>query len=130
MLAGRLDVRDIPEAWDAKMQDYLGISTIDNPKDGPMQDVHWPGGAFGYFPSYTLGAMMAAQQFAAIVKTNPKVNEEIANGNFSGVNSWRRDNIWSVASTKSTPEIMKAATGEPLNAAHFIDHLKARYGRV
>jgi carboxypeptidase Taq len=128
MLAGKLKVADLPEAWDAKMQDYLGLSTIDNPKDGPMQDVHWPSGAFGYFPSYTLGAMMAAQQWAAIIRLHPNVNDEIANGNFETVNTWRRDNIWSVASTKSTPEILEAATGEPLNAAHFIAHLEARYG--
>ena len=75
MLAGRLEVRDLPEAWDAKMRDYLGLSTLDNPKDGPMQDVHWPAGAFGYFPSYTLGAMMAAQQFAAIKRLHPDVND-------------------------------------------------------
>ncbi len=128
MLSGKLNIADLPEAWDAKMQDYLGLSTIDNPKDGPMQDVHWPSGAFGYFPSYTLGAMMAAQQWATIVKAHPSVNDDIAHGNFETVNSWRRDNIWSVASTKSTPEIMTAATGEPLNAAHFITHLEARYG--
>jgi carboxypeptidase Taq len=128
MLAGKLKVADLPEAWDAKMQDYLGLSTIDNPKDGPMQDVHWPSGAFGYFPSYTLGAMMAAQQWATIIKMHPKVNDEIAKGDFQTVNNWRRDNIWSVASTKSMPEIMTAATGEPLNAAHFIAHLEGRYG--
>jgi carboxypeptidase Taq len=127
MLSGALQVRDLPEAWDAKMRDYLGLSTIDNPKDGPMQDVHWPGGAFGYFPSYTLGAMMAAQQFATILKSNPQVNDEIARGDFSTVNNWRRENIWSVASTKSTPDIMQAATGEPLNAEYFIGHLKERY---
>jgi carboxypeptidase Taq len=128
MLSGRLTVAELPEAWDAKMQDYLGLSTIDNPKDGPMQDVHWPSGAIGYFPSYTLGAMMAAQQWATIINAHPNVNDEISKGNFETVNTWRRDNIWSIASTKSTPEILKAATGESLNAAHFIAHLEARYG--
>ncbi len=128
MLSGALNVADLPEAWDAKMQDYLGLSTIDNPKDGPMQDVHWPSGAFGYFPSYTLGAMMAAQQWATIIKAHPHVNAEIAKGSFETVNNWRRDNIWSKASMSSTPEIMTAATGEPLNARYFIEHLEARYG--
>lgn len=128
MLSGALNVGDLPEAWDAKMRDYLGLSTIDNPKDGPMQDVHWPSGAFGYFPSYTLGAMMAAQQWATIVKAHPHVNAEISEGNFETVNNWRRDNIWSKASMSSTPEIMTEATGEPLNARYFIEHLEARYG--
>src|SRR5260221_14032538 len=53
LVTGKLAPRDVPEAWDAKMTEYLGLSTIDNPRDGPMQDVHWPSGAFGYFPSYT-----------------------------------------------------------------------------
>ncbi|GAA4122050.1 carboxypeptidase M32 [Aminobacter aganoensis] len=128
LVSGRLAVSDLPEAWDAKMRDYLGLSTIDNPADGPMQDVHWPGGAFGYFPSYTLGAMMAAQQWAAIVKAHPAVDEEIARGHFDTVNDWRRDKIWSQASLWSTPELLERATGERLNAAYFTSHLKKRYG--
>ncbi len=71
LIEGRLESPDLPEAWDAKMSEYLGLSTLDNSKDGPMQDVHWPGGAFGYFPTYTLGAMMAAQHWAALEKDHP-----------------------------------------------------------
>lgn len=129
LLLGQIEVSDLPEAWDAKMQASLGISTIDDPKNGPMQDVHWPSGAFGYFPSYTLGALMAAQQWAAIVKTDPDVDAQIASGDFDAVNSWRRDNIWSKASTGSTPEILRAATGDELNPSWFIAHLEARYGK-
>src|SRR5690606_36305839 len=77
LITGRLATRDIPEAWDAKMRDYLALPTIDNPADGPMQDVHWPGAAFGYFPSYTLGAMMAAQQWAALTRKHPELDGEI-----------------------------------------------------
>lgn len=128
LVSGALDVADLPEAWDAKMRDYLGLSTIDNPADGPMQDVHWPGGAFGYFPSYTLGAMMAAQQWAALTKTHTSADADLAKGDFTAVNDWRRDNIWSQASRWSTPELMQRATGEKLNAAHFIAHLRERYG--
>ena len=128
LVAGSLAVADLPEAWDAKMRDYLGLSTIDNPADGPMQDVHWPSGAFGYFPSYTLGAMMAAQQWAAIVKAHPAIDDEIARGHFDTVNNWRRDNIWSQGSRWSTPELLERATGEKLNAAYFTSHLKKRYG--
>jgi carboxypeptidase Taq len=129
LLAGRLDVTDIPEAWDAKMRAYLGLSTIDNPQDGPMQDVHWPSGAFGYFPSYTLGALMAAQQWAAIRRDHPTIQDDIAEGKFEAVNEWRRKHIWSQGSLWSTPEMLERATGEPLSAKHFEAHLKARYGR-
>jgi carboxypeptidase Taq len=128
LVSGKLDVADLPEAWDAKMRESLGLSTIDTPKDGPMQDVHWPAGLFGYFPSYTLGALMAAQQWAAIVKDNPGVNAELETGNFASLFDWQKKNIWSAASNSSTPAIFEAATGEPLNAGYFIEHLQARYG--
>lgn len=127
LIGGNIGAADIPELWDAKMQEYLGISTIDNPKDGPMQDVHWPAGLFGYFPSYTLGAMMASQQWAAMEKSNPAARQQIAKGDYSQINAWRSDNVWSQGSRFSTPELMTRATGEPLNADYFINHLKKRY---
>jgi carboxypeptidase Taq len=128
LVAGKIEVADLPEAWDEKMRGYLGLSTLDNPKDGPMQDVHWPSGAFGYFPSYTLGAMMAAQQWAALEKALPDARAQMARGEFGAINGWRRDHIWSEGSRYSTPELMTRATGEPLNARYFIAHLERRYG--
>jgi carboxypeptidase Taq len=128
LVAGNMKPQDIPAAWDDKMTRYLNLSTKDNMKDGPMQDVHWPSGAFGYFPSYTLGALMAAQQWAAITREHPKVNDDLAKGDFGFTTEWRRKNIWSKASTTSTPELMQKATGEALNAKYFIQHVKQRYG--
>lgn len=127
LIAGKLKVTDIPEAWDAKMVEYLGLSTIKDSSNGPMQDVHWPSGAFGYFPSYTLGAMMAAQQWATLEKQNPDIRSQIAKGDFSATNQWRKENIWSQGSRHSTPELITRATGEPLNADHFKRHLQERY---
>ncbi len=127
LIAGDLKVSDIPAAWDAKMVEYLGLSTIKDSANGPMQDVHWPSGAFGYFPSYTLGAMMAAQQWAALEKQHPTVKQQMAKGDFSTTNQWRKDNIWSQGSRVSTPELITRATGEPLNADYFKAHLKKRY---
>ncbi|WEK05546.1 MAG: carboxypeptidase M32 [Candidatus Devosia phytovorans] len=127
LVNGKLEASQIPEAWDARMTEYLGISTINDPKDGPMQDVHWPGGAFGYFPSYTLGAMIAAQQWAALEKAQPGLRDDIRKGDFTGINQWRADNIWSQASRWSTPDLITRATGEPLNADFFKSHLKNRY---
>ncbi|MCA3574079.1 MAG: carboxypeptidase M32, partial [Aestuariivirga sp.] len=127
LISGKLQARDVPEAWDARMRDYLGLSTAGNFKDGPMQDVHWPSGAFGYFPSYTLGAMMAAQQWAAVERAIPDAPRQVARGDFAAINAWRKENIWSRASMLSTPEIMRQATGEPLNARYFEAHLKKRY---
>lgn len=128
LIGGSLEVADLPEAWDAKMTEYLGLSTIDNPKDGPLQDVHWPAGLFGYFPSYTLGALIAAQQWAAIEKALPDIRSQIAKGDFAAVNQWRRENIWLQASRYSTPDLLTRSTGQPLNPDLFITHLKKRYG--
>ncbi len=127
LISGDLKAEDIPEAWDAKMKDALGISTTDNMRDGPMQDPHWPGGAYGYFPCYTLGALLAAQQWAAISAQYPNAEDDMRRGDFTGLNEWRRKNIWSKASTLPTPDLIKAATGEPLSARHFMAHLKKRY---
>ncbi len=130
IIAGKLETIDLPAAWDAKMREYLGLSTIDTPGDGPMQDVHWAAGAFGYFPSYTLGAMMAAQQWAALTREHPAADSDLAEGNFDKINDWRRDKIWSQGSRWSTPELLERATGEKLEASHFINHLRGRYGEV
>jgi len=127
LIDGSLRPKDVPEAWDAKMREYLGLSTIDNMKDGPMQDVHWPSGAIGYFPSYTLGAIIAAQIWHAIERDQPNAREDMRNGRFVGLNEWRREKIWQQASKYSMPELIQRATGEKLNSKHFEEHLTRRY---
>jgi len=130
LIGGSMSVADLPEVWDTKMREYLGLSTIGNPADGPMQDVHWPSGAFGYFPSYTLGAIMAAQQWAAILREMPDADDQIASGHFAAINDWRRRNVWEKASFGGTVDILRAATGEALDPERFIAHLQQRYGRA
>ncbi len=127
LIDGSIAPRDVPEIWDAKMRAYLGLSTIDNMRDGPMQDVHWPGGAIGYFPSYTLGALIAAQMWDAIEREQPSARDDMRHGRFVGLNEWRREKIWTQASKYSTPELLERATGEKLNPAHFMAHLERRY---
>ena len=119
--------RDVPEEWHSRMVAYLGLETRDNYRDGPMQDVHWPSGAFGYFPSYTLGAMIAAQLWSAMEKDMPNLRDEVRHGRFVDINAWRRDKIWTQGSRYSTPDLLVRATGEKLNAAHFEAHLRQRY---
>ncbi|HKU36603.1 MAG TPA: carboxypeptidase M32 [Polyangiales bacterium] len=127
LIAGKLSVADIPEAWDAGMSELLGIRTGDDYRDGCMQDVHWSAGAIGYFPTYTLGAMTAAQIFAAAVRAEPAIPEAIARGDFAPINEFLRVKIWSRASLLTTDELLREATGEPLNPAHFERHLERRY---
>lgn len=126
LINGKISFQDVPELWDQKMQQYLGLTTKDNFKNGCMQDIHWTDGSFGYFPSYTLGAMYAAQFMAAMKKT-VDVEAAIVSRDLSPIFSWLSEKIWSKGSSLTTDELVKAATGETLNAAHFQAHLRNRY---
>ncbi|USD42336.1 carboxypeptidase M32 [Vibrio sp. SCSIO 43135] len=128
LMNGAIKHTDVPELWNQKMQQYLGLSTEGNYKNGCMQDIHWTDGAFGYFPSYTLGAMYAAQFMAAMQKT-VDVDGAIQSGDLSPIFTWLSDNIWSKGSLLTTDELVKGATGETLNAEYFKTHLKNRYLR-
>ena len=127
LIDGSIEADDIPAQWDEGMQSLLGVDTRGNYRDGPLQDVHWSGGAFGYFPCYTLGAMYAAQWFAAIREAQPDLDVRIARGDLAPAFDWLRDNIWRQASRWPTAELAARATGEALNPAHFRRHLEARY---
>ena len=127
LIEGQIEVEDIPALWDAKMQELLGLDTRGNFADGPMQDVHWGAGLFGYFPCYTLGAMYAAQFFAAMRRETPDLDARIAAGELGLVFDWLRSRIWNEGSRWETPELVRRASGEALNPAHFQAHLRARY---
>ncbi|WGW01720.1 carboxypeptidase M32 [Vibrio sp. YMD68] len=126
LINGKIKHTDVPELWNDKMQQYLGLSTQGNFKNGCMQDIHWTDGAFGYFPSYTLGAMYAAQ-FMATMKQTVDVDSAIRSGDLSPIFAWLSENIWSKGSLLTTDELVKSATGETLNAQFFKEHLINRY---
>jgi len=127
LIEGDIEAEDIPALWDEKMQAYLGVDTRGNYRDGCLQDIHWTDGSFGYFPSYTLGAMYAAQYFATLHRQTPDLDARIAAGELAPVFDWLDANIWSQASRWETGELVRRATGEALNPAHFRAHLEARY---
>jgi carboxypeptidase Taq len=127
LIEGEIEAEDIPALWDQKMMELLGVDTRGNFKDGPMQDVHWPESLFGYFPCYSLGAMYAAQWFAAMRRAMPDLDARIGSGDLGAVFDWLRDNIWRQASRWTTDELALRASGEVLNPAHFKAHLEARY---
>lgn len=127
LIEGEIEAEDVPALWDAKMQELLGIDTRGNYKDGPLQDVHWPDGLFGYFPCYSLGAMYASQWFAAMRRTMPDLDARIGRGELAAVFDWLRTHIWSQGSRWTTDELAIRASGEPLNPAHFKAHLERRY---
>ena len=126
LINGVIEHTDVPALWDEKMKANLGLSTEGNYKNGCMQDIHWTDGAFGYFPSYTLGAMYAAQ-YKATMQQTVDIDATIQSGDLSPIFQWLSDNIWSQASLNTTDQLIKRATGETLNAAHFRKHLETRY---
>jgi len=127
LIDGEIEVDDIPALWNEKMQAYLGLSTEGNYSDGCMQDIHWALGLFGYFPSYTLGALYAAQEFSAAKRAIPTFDEKIAAGDLEELFAWLNTHIWSKGSFLATQDLMTAATGEPLNARYFKRHVEQRY---
>ena len=129
LIEGEIEPEDVPALWDDKMSAYLGRDTRSNYADGCLQDIHWTDGAFGYFPSYTLGAMYAAQYFAALREQVPELDARIASGDVAPIFDWLDQKIWSQASRWETPELVERATGAALSASHFERHLRSRYLR-
>ncbi|HEU0030355.1 MAG TPA: carboxypeptidase M32 [Kofleriaceae bacterium] len=127
LVEGEIEVEDIPALWDHKMEQLLGLDTRGNYKDGPMQDIHWTDGAYGYFPCYTLGAMYAAQWFATMRRAQPTLDADVGCGKLGGIFDWLRANIWEQASRFETAELTRRASGGPLDPEHLRAHLEARY---
>jgi carboxypeptidase Taq len=128
LIEGTIEAADIPELWDQRMTEYLGLSTHNNYRNGCMQDIHWTDGSFGYFPSYTLGAMYAAQFAAALQRELGDFSTLLGSAEgLAQVFGWLQRQIWHPASSLSTDALVQAATGETLNAAHFRRHLEQRY---
>ncbi len=121
-----LQVADLPAAWKEGMRDLLDI-VPNSDRDGCMQDIHWFGGAFGYFPTYTMGALAAAQIYRAACEANGNIPSAITEGDFMPLMSWLRKNIHSKGSFGSTEEILVNATGMPLGTEDFKSHLRTRY---
>jgi len=127
MITDDLRIHDLPAAWNEGMQELVGV-TPDSDKNGCMQDIHWPGGDFGYFPTYTLGAINAAQLFAAAKKAQPSLLDSLAQGDFSLLNAWLTEHVHSKGSLYgSANKLMIAATGKSLDVTDYIQHLQSRY---
>lgn len=126
LLSGDLAVADLPGAWAEGMRELLGMTPPDD-KDGCLQDIHWPGGAFGYFPTYTLGALMAAQFMEAARTALPELDRQIARGEFAPLQNWQKENIHSLASRYSTPELIERATGKPLGTEAYTRYISRKY---
>ena len=126
LVSGQLQLADLPQAWSEGMHDLLGLRPPDD-RLGCLQDIHWPSGAWGYFPTYSLGAMMAAQFYDAATREDADIVPAIEHGDFSVLLAWLRSRVHAQGSRFSTSEIVEQATGRPLDPEVFKSHLRSRY---
>ncbi len=129
LFRGELEPQDLPEAWNATMQELLGLTPPDY-SNGVMQDVHWSAGLFGYFPTYTLGNIMAAQLFAAAERDLGEQEELFAKGDFRPLLQWLRERVHAQGRRFRPRELMREATGEDLDPGSLINYLEAKAARV
>jgi len=127
MVEGDLEVTDLPGAWSEEMRSLLDLEPPDH-RRGCLQDIHWFDGAFGYFPSYSLGAMLAAQLFRVAVSQDEDIVLGIERGDFVPLVRWLRKAVHSEGARYTTPELVRRATGTDLDIAHYKEHLETRYG--
>jgi carboxypeptidase Taq len=126
MIAGELRPAELPDAWAEGMQSLLGVAPPTD-REGCLQDIHWYDGFWGYFPTYTLGALIAAQLFAAATGAIPELDGKISAGEFAPLIAWLGERVHGKGSLLSTAQLVEAATGEPLGTAAFENHLRNRY---
>ena len=130
LLEGKLEIRDLPDAWRERFEADFGIMPPDD-KDGVLQDVHWYYGLIGgCFQGYTLGNILGAQFFATALKTHPEIPSEIENGKFQTLHTWLKDNLYQYGSKYTAPEIIERATGTPLSIDPYIAYLRTKYGEL
>jgi carboxypeptidase Taq len=129
MLDGILAVKDVPAAWNAKLKELLGI-TPRNDAEGCLQDIHWAMGAFGYFPTYALGNLYAAQLYDALQRAVPDLADRIRRGDFSALLDWLRVNIHRLGQQYRSAELIEKVTGRPPGTVPFVQYIRAKYAPI
>jgi carboxypeptidase Taq len=127
LIRGDLEVSEVPAVWNDKMEEYLGVRPA-NDAEGCLQDTHWAGASFGYFPTYSLGSMLAAQLFAAAERDLGPLDDRIEAGEFDPLADWLTDEIHRHGCRHTTPGLVRLATGEELTAEYFLEHAREKYG--
>jgi carboxypeptidase Taq len=129
MLEEKTKLSDLPEAWNAKMKDYLGIIPA-NDAEGVLQDIHWSSGTIGYFPTYALGTLLSVQFYNQALAEIPEIPAQIERGEFTPLRTWLQEHIY-VHGKKFTPaELVKRVTGSELSARPFVEYIRAKYGDI
>ncbi|MGI9519986.1 MAG: carboxypeptidase M32, partial [Pirellulaceae bacterium] len=124
-----LAVADLPEAWNRKYRQYLGITPPDD-AGGVLQDIHWSAGLVGYFPTYTLGNIYASQMFSCVDNELGNQDEQFANGNFGPLLGWLQDKVYSQGNCYRASELMRRVTGSEIDARPLIEHLRHKVQHI
>jgi len=122
-------VRELPERWNEAVEEYLGVTPPDDAQ-GVLQDVHWSGGMFGYFPSYMLGNLYAAQIMAAAQRAIPDLWEKVRAGELYPLREWLREEVHARGRLLEPEELLKKVTGEGPSPRPFLTYVKEKYGQV
>jgi carboxypeptidase Taq len=128
LIAGTLEVKDLPEAWNALYKEYLGVDVPDD-THGVLQDSHWSGGSFGYFPSYSIGSAYAAQIYDAMAK-NVDIDAAVRSGDLSPVVGWLTEKIYRFGSLKKPNELILNACGKPFDPTYYTRYLTEKYRAI
>lgn len=129
LIENKIEVKDLPTFWNQKMEEYLGV-VPETDSLGVLQDIHWSFGAFGYFPSYTLGNLYAAQILKKIKTDVPNFNNHLEEGNVEAIIGWLEENIHQYGSIYTPDELIKKVTGEELNASYLVEYLEEKYNHI
>jgi carboxypeptidase Taq len=129
MLEGKVKLADLPEAWNAKIKTYLGL-TPPNDVLGVLQDIHWSGGMLGYFPTYSLGNLISVQLFDKAQADIPSLHDQIAAGQFDELLGWLRQNVHQHGRKYTPAELVKRVTGDDLTAANYITYIKTKFSDI
>jgi carboxypeptidase Taq len=129
LMEGSLKVADLPEAWNEKMKEYLGL-TPPNDAVGVLQDIHWSGGSFGYFPTYALGNLVSVQLWEKINEQIPDLENQISKGEFSGLLEWLRNNIHQHGAKYEPQELIQRVTGSKITPKPYLSYLNKKFGEI
>ena len=129
MLESRLSVQDAPEAWNARMQDYLGLTPPDD-AHGILQDIHWSLGSMGYFPTYSLGNILSVQLWECALNDAPSIPDDISQGRFDSLLSWLRENVHRHGRKYPPKELIRRATGSDLDVAPYAKYLQTKFSAI
>ena len=129
LMDGSLAVKDLPQAWNKKFEEFLGI-TPPNDADGLLQDIHWSGGMIGYFPTYALGNLIAAQLWNKINDDIPELEKMIVNAEFGDLLAWLQENIHRHGAKYEPLDLLKRATGQNLDAEPYLQYLEGKFGEI